>query len=68
MSPKNKNIFCSFCGKPQHEVLKLIAGPGVFICERCIDLGVEIMLEKSEFLENMPKLKSLVQEAKDNTN
>ena len=68
MSPKNKNIFCSFCGKPQHEVLKLIAGPGVFICERCIDLGVEIMLEKPEFLENMPKLKSLVQEAKDNNN
>lgn len=49
-------------------MLKLIAGPGVFICERCIDLGVEIMLEKSEFLENMPKLKSLVQEAKDNNN
>ena len=49
-------------------MLKLIAGPGVFICERCIDLGVEIMLEKPEFLENMPKLKSLVQEAKDNNN
>lgn len=68
MSQKSKTVFCSFCGKPQHEVLKPIAGPSVFICERCIDLGVEIMLEESDILKNMPKLNSLVQEAKGNNN
>jgi len=65
---KSKNIYCSFCGKPQHEVLKLIAGPGVFICERCIDVGIEVMLEDSDRLKNMPNLESLVQKARDRDN
>ena len=56
MFKKSKYIYCSFCGKPQHEVLKLIAGPGVFICERCIDVGIEVMLEDSDRLKNMPIL------------
>lgn len=40
-------LYCSFCGKSQHEVVKLIAGPSVFICDECIDVSVEIM-EESE--------------------
>ncbi|MCE5203159.1 MAG: ATP-dependent Clp protease ATP-binding subunit ClpX [Actinomycetia bacterium] len=36
---------CSFCGKPQHQVRKLIAGPGVYICDECIDLCVDIVDE-----------------------
>jgi len=38
-----KNLFCTFCGKSQHEVKKLIAGPSVFICDECIDLCNEII-------------------------
>ena len=68
MFKKSKNIYCSFCGKPQHEVLKLIAGPGVFICDRCIDVGIEVMLEDSDRLKNMPNLESLVQKARDRDN
>ena len=58
-------IYCSFCAKPQHEVLKLIAGPGVFICERCIDLCIEVMLEEKDILKNMPNLESLVPKDQD---
>ena len=36
---KNKTtLYCSFCGKSQHEVKKLIAGPTVFICDECVEL------------------------------
>ena len=38
-----KTLYCSFCGKSQHEVKKLIAGPSVFICDECIDLCNEIV-------------------------
>ena len=41
------DAFCSFCGKPQHEVDRLIAGPGVFICNECIEL-CEMLLEPEE--------------------
>ena len=34
----NKILYCSFCGKSQHEVRKLIAGPSVFICDECVEL------------------------------
>lgn len=37
-----ETLHCSFCGKSQHEVRKLIAGPNVFICDECVDLSVEI--------------------------
>ena len=37
---------CSFCGKSQRQVIKLIAGPGVYICDECIDLCNEIMEEE----------------------
>jgi len=41
-----KNLFCSFCGKSQHEVKKLIAGPSVFICDECIDLCNDIVRDE----------------------
>ena len=41
-----KNIKCSFCGKPQEAVKKIIAGPGVFICDECISLCQDIMEEE----------------------
>lgn len=37
---------CSFCGKTQHQVLKLVAGPGVFICDDCVDLAHRIVEEE----------------------
>ena len=40
---KNKTLYCSFCGKSQHEVRKLIAGPTVFICGECIELCADII-------------------------
>ena len=44
----NDNLFCSFCGKSQREVTKLIAGPAVYICDECIQLCSEIIEEESE--------------------
>ena len=56
MSEKNnKNIlYCSFCGKSQHEVRKLIAGPTVFICDECVELCMDIIKEenKSSIVKN----------------
>ncbi|NLT07748.1 MAG: AAA domain-containing protein, partial [Solirubrobacterales bacterium] len=56
----NEQLLCSFCGKSQRQVKKLIAGPGVYICDECIDLCNEIIDEEltqtSPFdLENLPK-------------
>jgi len=47
-SSDDKALHCSFCGKNQHEVRKLIAGPSVFICDECIDLCNDIILEESQ--------------------
>ena len=44
----NDNLFCSFCGKNQKEVKKLIAGPAVYICDECIQLCSEIIEEETE--------------------
>lgn len=41
-----KLLYCSFCGKSQHEVRKLIAGPSVFVCDECVDLCNEIIREE----------------------
>jgi ATP-dependent Clp protease ATP-binding subunit ClpX len=41
-----KLLYCSFCGKSQHEVRKLIAGPSVFICDECIDLCNDIIRDE----------------------
>ena len=45
-SSSEKALYCSFCGKSQHEVKKLIAGPSVFICDECIDLCNDIIREE----------------------
>ena len=49
---ENKNskntLFCSFCGKSQHEVRKLIAGPTVFICDECVELCMDIIKEENK--------------------
>ena len=54
MSEKNnKNIlYCSFCGKSQHEVRKLIAGPTVFICDECVELCMDIIKEENKTSTN----------------
>ena len=59
MSNNNKNIlYCSFCGKSQHEVRKLIAGPTVFICDECVELCMDIIKEESKdtFVKNQDGL------------
>ena len=48
----DKVLYCSFCGKSQHEVRKLIAGPSVFICDECIDLCTDIIQEE---IAKLPK-------------
>ena len=40
-------LYCSFCGKSQHEVRKLIAGPTVFICDECVELCMDIIGEEN---------------------
>jgi ATP-dependent Clp protease ATP-binding subunit ClpX len=46
-SGNDKLLYCSFCGKSQHEVKKLIAGPSVFICDECVDLCNDIIREEA---------------------
>jgi len=51
----NKLLYCSFCGKSQHEVSRLIAGPSVFVCEECTVLCVDILLDKDNGGEDLAK-------------
>ena len=46
-----KNVYCSFCGKPQNSVKKIVAGPGVYICDECIGLCTSI-LEEEGFIDD----------------
>ena len=61
----NKNIlYCSFCGKSQHEVRKLIAGPTVFICDECVELCMDIIKEENKdtlvkYQEGVPSPKEI---------
>ncbi|MBJ7243314.1 MAG: AAA family ATPase, partial [Solirubrobacteraceae bacterium] len=60
----SEQLLCSFCGKSQRQVKKLIAGPGVYICDECIDLCNEIIDEElavpSSFdVENLPRPKEI---------
>ena len=60
----NKLLHCSFCGKNQNEVNKLIAGPSVFICDECVDLCNEIIRDELEekslhTRESLPKPKEI---------
>src|ERR687884_2141366 len=63
-SEGNEQLLCSFCGKSQRQVKKLIAGPGVYICDECIDLCNEIIDEEltapsSLDLDNLPRPKEI---------
>jgi len=52
-SSGEKLLYCSFCGKSQHEVKKLIAGPSVFICDECIDLCNDIIRDEASTVESV---------------
>src|SRR5687767_9763343 len=63
-SDANEQLLCSFCGKSQRQVKKLIAGPGVYICDECIDLCNEIIDEELTApptfdIDNLPKPKEI---------
>src|ERR1700735_4413242 len=47
-SDSKNTLYCSFCGKSQHEVRKLIAGPTVFICDECVELCTDIVSEENK--------------------
>ena len=47
-SDSKATLYCSFCGKSQHEVRKLIAGPTVFICDECVELCNDIIKEENK--------------------
>src|SRR4051812_37832007 len=47
-SDSKNTLYCSFCGKSQHEVRKLIAGPTVFICDECVELCMDIIGEENK--------------------
>src|SRR6516165_5476342 len=49
-SDSKNTLYCSFCGKSQHEVRKLIAGPTVFICDECVELCLDIIGEENKSL------------------
>jgi ClpX C4-type zinc finger len=47
-SDSKSTLYCTFCGKSQHEVRKLIAGPTVFICDECVELCKDIIREETK--------------------
>lgn len=51
MADRSNTLYCSFCGKSQHEVHSLIAGPLVFICNECVELCEDIIAEVSKTQE-----------------
>src|SRR3974377_24681 len=66
----NEQLLCSFCGKSQRQVKKLIAGPGVYICDECIDLCNEIIAEglttpAAPALANPPRPKEIYTQLND---
>src|ERR1700731_4879898 len=69
-SEGNEQLLCSFCGKSQRQVKKLIAGPGVYICDECIDLCNEIIDEELTTpstldLDNLPRPKEIYAQLND---
>src|SRR5271169_1933792 len=63
-SDSKNTLYCSFCGKSQHEVRKLIAGPTVFICDECVELCLDIIGEENKSLltkssDNIPTPKKI---------
>ena len=79
LSEKDKILYCSFCGRGQNEVHKLIAGPDVFICDKCTDLCISIVVEEMEVAaeeegrkpdemlkpRDMPHLEAIIREAQE---
>ncbi|MFU8785039.1 ATP-dependent protease ATP-binding subunit ClpX [Aliidiomarina sp.] len=67
----SKSLYCTFCGKSQHEVKKLIAGPSVFICDECVDLCNDILKEEIKNIaaesadDNLPTPKDIRQHLDD---
>lgn len=65
----NQVLYCSFCGKSQHEVRKLIAGPSVFVCNECIDLCNDIIeeerLDESDEQAALPKPREIHEQLND---
>ncbi|HWX45136.1 MAG TPA: ClpX C4-type zinc finger protein [Solirubrobacteraceae bacterium] len=53
-------MFCSFCGKSHRQVGKVIAGPGVYICDECIDLCVEILVENGHEFKDIEVRDALI--------
>ncbi|MCL2498356.1 MAG: ATP-dependent Clp protease ATP-binding subunit ClpX [Symbiobacteriaceae bacterium] len=53
------NVCCSFCGKHQSQVARLVAGPGVYICNECVDLCVDIVDEDPDFAKEIPSFGNL---------
>lgn len=51
----NRNISCSFCGKTQDQALRLIAGPGAYICDECVNLCMSILLDEEKFINASKK-------------
>ena len=67
MANKNndKEIYCSFCGKPQEMVLRMIAGNGAYICDRCVDLCMNILEQSGEVERETVEQNSLAPQAPD---
>ena len=58
-SKGDKLLYCSFCGKSQHEVRKLIAGPSVFVCDECVDLCNDIIREEIQERDSESAIRKL---------
>ncbi len=54
-SETKATLYCSFCGKSQHEVKKLIAGPTVYVCDECVELCMDIIKEEHKSLADSPR-------------
>ena len=54
----DKLLYCSFCGKSQHEVRKLIAGPSVFICDECVSYALILFKKKSKKNRELIRVRS----------
>ena len=79
---ERKNVTCSFCLKPDHEVLQLVAGPGVYICNECVDLCRQVIsdppsmptgmtsweedLDLARVLASLPRMAAVGAQAEDN--
>ena len=53
MSEDKNKLNCSFCGKEQAKVKKLIAGPNIYICNECVDLCNDILIEEDKIVEKI---------------